>query len=217
MTSASGRAKQFQRPSHGRQGGGEARERVTEDGVGEPCSLLAEQRMAREGLEVTLDKGFGAGTYAVYVVFDDLAARVGFGAALRRAREYCGLLKGQLRQTVGHRLGHTEDASRTGDPGRKRDLEASFLSFAIKTDDGQYHDDAMRKDFRLAFLRTDQMWDQAQAKVQDQRRGSRQDRFRRQLAELLDGEAYAQVDGATKERLLSEVPSLAFRPRGMER
>jgi len=42
-------------------------------------------------------------------------------------------------------------------------------------------------------------------------------KLRRRLAELLEGEAYAHLDGATKERLLSEVPALAFRPRGMER
>jgi hypothetical protein len=35
------------------------------------------------------------------------------------------------------------------------------------------------------------------------------------LAELLDSEAYVQVDAAAKERLVSEITALVFRVRGM--
>ncbi len=190
---------------------------MAEDGEEQAYELLAGQRMARQGLEVMLDRGFATGTYAVYVDYDQLAARVGFAAARRVAREYCALLKDQLKQVSSHRPGKTEDLSRSDDPRRKRDLEGTFLSFDITADDGRYHDDAMRRDFLRALLRTGQAWDQAEAKTQDQRRGVRRDRFREQLAALLEGEAYAHLDRATKERLLSEVPALAFRPRGMER
>jgi hypothetical protein len=197
--------------------GKEARAGMTGIGDGESSAAIVEEHLGRTGLEVKLDKGFAQGTYAAYVEYDDLAARVGFAAARKKAGEYCALLKEQLGRTPAYTLRKTEDGSRTGDPRRKRDLEATFLSFAVETGDGRFHDEAVRKDFRLALLRANQAWDQAQAKAQDQRRSSRQDRFRVQLAELLGGEAYAHLDGATKERLLSEVPALAFRPRGVER
>ena len=69
----------------------------------------------------------------------------------------------------------------------------------------------------MALLRAGQEWDQAQAGADTQRRHSRQERFRRQLATLLEGEGYARVDGAVKERLLKEIPALAFPARGIER
>jgi hypothetical protein len=191
--------------------------RVTEEGEEQAYALLGSHHMARQGLEVKLDRGFATGSYAVWVEYDQLAARVGFAAARRLAREYCTLLKSQVSQVSQYRPGKIDDLSQSDDPRRQRDLEGTFLSFVIKTDDGRYHDDAMRKDFQRALLRTGQAWDQAQAKRRDQQHGARQDRFREQLAELLEGEAYAHLDGATKERLLSEVPALAFQARGMER
>ena len=149
--------------------------------------------------------------------FDELAQRVGFAAAHRLAKQYGGLLRDQVRRAGSATVGDIEDASRDAAPGRKRDLEATFLSFNLSTGDGRYDDQAMEKQFRDASLRTGQAWDQAQARGQEQRRGNRRESFRRQLAELLDGEAYAQVDAATKERLLADVTALAFRPRGTER
>ncbi len=188
-----------------------------EEGAEEAYELLAEQRLDRIGLEVKLDRGFAEGTYAVTVEFDALERRAGFAEAHRIARRYGTLLKNQLSQLPGHSLGETEDASRTGDPRRKRDLESTFLSFTIETADGRFHDAEMRKQFRLASLRAGQEWDQAQAGAEMRRRHSRQEKFRQQLAHLLAGEGYQQVDAAVKERLLEEVPALAFPARGRER
>jgi hypothetical protein len=190
---------------------------MTDDGEGEPSELLAEQRLSRGGLQVKLDKGFEEGMYCVYIEFDDLAARVGFAAARRMAGEYCDLLKSELRRSRGYALlGKTEDFSRSGDARRKRDLEATFLSFPVRTCDGRFHDDAMKEHFRVAFLRAGQVWDQVQASEQTHRRHTRQEQFRRQLRELLDGEAYAGVAATAKERLLDEIPPLAYPARGLE-
>ena len=68
--------------------------------------------------------------------------------------------------------------------------------------------------FRLALLRADQQWDQAQAGMDTQRRAGRQDAFRRRLDALLDGESYRHLDAATKERLLAEVTALVFPLKG---
>jgi hypothetical protein len=93
------------------------------DGEEESCGVLADQRLGRLGLQVKLDKGFAEGTYCVYVEFDDLAARAGFAAGRRTAGEYCNLLRSELGRSRGYTLGKIEDASRTGDPAGKRDLE----------------------------------------------------------------------------------------------
>jgi hypothetical protein len=183
----------------------------------ESDATLAHEQLGRTGLEFTLDKGFAQGNYCVYVEFDQLAARAGFAAARKKAGDYCTLLREQLGQFPAYTLRTIEDGSRTGDPRRRRDLEATFLSFAIDTDDGRYHDAGMRKDFRLAFLRAGQAWDQVEARAQTKHRHSRQQHFRQQLAGLLDGEAYAHLDAATKERLLADISALAFLPRGLER
>ncbi len=115
-----------------------------------------------------------------------------------------------MSQGKGYELGDTEDATRHGGRGRKRDLEATFLSFPITSADGLYHDADMRKRFRLALLRADQQWDQAQAGVDARRRTGRQDAFRRRLDALLQSESYRHLDGATKERLLAEVTALVL-------
>jgi hypothetical protein len=188
---------------------------MTGDGEGETSCVLADHRLGRRGLQVKLDKGFDEGTYCLYVEFEQLAERVGFTAACRSAGEYCTVLKEQLGRLPGFALGETEDASRTGDPRRKRDLELTFLSFPVEMNDGRFHDAAMQEQFRVAFLRAGQEWEQADARGQTHRRHSRQERFRQQLAGLLDGDAYAAVDAATKERLLAEVPGLAYPPRGV--
>jgi hypothetical protein len=167
LTSAAERAKQWQRAPHGGRGE-EMYGRVTEEGEEQAYALLGSHHMARQGLEVKLDRGFATGSYAVWVEYDQLAARVGFAAARRLAREYCTLLKSQVSQVSQYRPGKIDDLSQSDDPRRQRDLEGTFLSFVIKTDDGRYHDDAMRKDFQRALLRTGQAWDQAQAKRRDQ-------------------------------------------------
>jgi hypothetical protein len=53
-----------------------------------------------------------------------------------------------------------------------------------------------------------------QAGRDEERRDSRRARFRQLLGTLLDGEAYRHVDAATKERLLAEVTTLVYSPRG---
>src|SRR5690349_21633226 len=106
---------------------------MTSDGEGEPPSVLADHRLGRLGVQIKLDKGFEPGTYCVCIEFDGLADRVGFAAARRSAREYCALLKGQLSHSPGYSVGETEDPSRSGDGRRKRDMDATFLSFSVET------------------------------------------------------------------------------------
>ena len=189
---------------------------MTGDGE-EAYELLAEHRLGRLGPEVKLDKGFADGVYCVYVEFEDLAARVGFTAAHRQAAEYSSLLKAQLAHHSQHSIGDIEDPSYTRDPRRKRDLELTYLAFPILTSDGLRHDKGVKDEFQLAMLRAGQQWDQAQAREDTRRHTSRRDAFRERLTTLLAGEAYTQVDEAVKQRLLDEVPGLAFPPRGLAR
>jgi hypothetical protein len=186
---------------------------MTAEDDSESGGLLAEHRLGQMGLTVKLDKGFAEGTYCVYVEFDERATRDGFTAAHRAAGEYCAGLKGQLARWPGYVLSRIEDGSRSRDARRKRDLEATFLSFTIAVTDGKYHDQQAQEDFRVALLRAGQAWEQVEARAQAQRRKSRQEQFGRQLARLLDGAAYADMDAAMKERLLVEVPALAFARR----
>jgi hypothetical protein len=190
---------------------------MIEDGDEETDGVLAGQKLRRAGLEVKLDRGFAEGSYAVYLEFDELAARVGFTAARRQAGQYLALLKEHLGRLPGLHLGETEDASRAAGPHRKRDLEATFLSFAVETADGNYHDGEVGKQFRLGLLRANQAWDQSQARRTEHRRHGRREEFQQRLAGLLAGEAYARLDGAARERLLEEVTDLAFPARGLER
>jgi hypothetical protein len=185
-------------------------------GPGKSGGVLAEKRLRRSGLEVKLDKGFANGTYCLYCEYDQLASRVGFVAARRTAMAYCALLKKHWGQPAGWELGETHDDSRTGDPRRKYDLEATFLWFPIHADDGRFRDEAMRHDFEVAALRAGQAWDQSQAKAQDQRRSASCAEFRRQLADLLKGPAYVHLDEGTKERLQRDMAQLVYRPRGLE-
>jgi hypothetical protein len=189
--------------------------RTMDKGEGE-VSLLADHRLDRLGLHVKLDKGFTEGTYAVYVEFDELAARVGFASARRAASEYCGSLKEHLGRSNEYVLGETEDPSRSGDPRRRRDLEATFLSFAVEAGDGEFHDDAITEQFRVAFLRAGQARDQAQARAEEERRDRRQRGFRQRLDELLAGDAYRHLDVATRDRLREDVTALACPPRRLE-
>jgi hypothetical protein len=191
--------------------------RMTKDAEGESYGLLAEQWLGRSGLLVQIDKGFTEGTYAVHVQFDELAARNGFAAAHRKAGQYCALLREKLGRAPGYKVGHVEDASREGGPGRRRDLEATFLAFRLKADDGHFHDEDMREQFRVALLRAGQSWEQEEAREQSHRRDRRQEEFRGRLDRLLQGAAYQDLDPAIKERLLDEVPALAFPERGRER
>ena len=178
--------------------------------------MLGEHRLVRQGLHVKLDRGFEDGTYSVYVEFDDLASRIGFTAARRRAGEYCALLKAQLDRFAGHSLGETEDPSREAGSRRRRDLELTYLTFPVLFADGRFRDTAMQEEFRTAILRTGQQWDQVQARTDTQKQEARRDAFRSQLSDLLAGGAYQHLDGGTKDRLLEEVPALAFPLRGHE-
>ncbi len=189
---------------------------MTGEGNEESWEVLAEYPMVREGLHVKLDRGFEQGTYCIYVEFNDLASRVGFAAAHRRAGEYCGLLNAELDRFAGHSVGETEDASRRAGSGRRRDLELTYLTFPVVMADGRFHDNAMLKEFRTAVLRTGQQWDQVQARIDTQKQERRRDAFRQQFGELLAGDAYQHLDKVTKDRLMDEVPALAFPPRGHE-
>lgn len=189
---------------------------MTGDGEEDFCEALAEHRLGRTGVRIKLDKGFEEGIYCIYVEYPGLADRVGFAAARREAQRYGALLKARLGRMPGHTLGEMEDASRSGDPRRRRDLECTFLHFPLATDDGAWHDAAVKEQFRIALLRADQEWDQGQARGDMQRRQGRQEAFRRRLGALLEGEDYRQVDAATKERLLAELPALAFPSKGRE-
>ena len=133
---------------------------MTGDREGETYEPLVAHRLGRSGLHVKLDKGFEPGTYCVYVEFDELSNLKGFTTARRKAKEYCASLKGELGRLPGYSCGETEDSSRTGDSRRKRDLETTFLSFPIETSDGRFHDRIIKEQFRVAFLRTGQSWDQ---------------------------------------------------------
>ncbi len=125
----------------------------------EEFEVMAEHRLDRIGLVVKLDKGFKNGTYCIYVEYDELAQRVGFGAARRAAREYCDQVKEHLTRLTSSGIGETDDASLAAGPGRKRDLEATFLSFPVTPDDRHSNDPAMTKQFRVALLRADQECD----------------------------------------------------------
>ena len=190
---------------------------MTADGPKKPSEVLFTQHLMRPGVEVKLDKGFAAGTYCAYVEYDDLASRWGFEPARRTAMAYCDLLKERLGEPAGCTVGSTCDESQTEDSRRNHDLESTFLWFAIETHDGQFHDDAMREAFQLAAVRASQAWDQELARQQARRRNTRQERFRQQLTALLDGPNYARMDGPTKERLIADIPALAFPARGPER
>lgn len=190
---------------------------MTDDPEEESHEVLAEQRLGQRGLHVKLDRGFEDGTYCLYVEFDVLASRIGFGPAHRQAVEYCDLLKEQFGRFSGHSLDETDDPSRAAAPGRKRDLELTYLTFPLVTNDGRVHDKAMQETFRLSVARASQQWDQMQARAATERQHSRRDAFRRRLSKLLTNDAYAHVDEATRKRLLEEVSALAFPPRGHER
>ena len=189
---------------------------MTEEGDEESVAPLIEQRLAREGLVVKLDRGFDEGTYSVYVHFNELASRIGFGAVRRRAEEFCGLLHAQLDRFAGHSLGETEYASGIGVPRKQREPEVMYVTFPVVMADGRCRDNAMKKEFQLAVLRTGQQWEQEQARVDTQRLEARRDAFRIQLGALLDGDGYQHLDKPTKDRLLDEVPAVAFPPRGIE-
>jgi hypothetical protein len=186
---------------------------MTGEGEEETYELLADQRLGRLGLHVKLDRGFNQGVYNVTVEYDGLAEREGFAAARRTAGKYCKLLREQLGRSGGDALGEIEDPSRTGRTRGKRDPTLTFLSFAVETPDGRSHDRALREQFRVAFLRAGQAWEQAEAGAQSHRRQTRRERFRRQLAELLASPAYARMEDTFKDRLLDDVTALAFPPR----
>ncbi len=178
---------------------------------------LIEQRQAREGLVLKLDRGFEEGTYCVYVHFHELTSRVGYAGARQRAEEYCGMLKSQIDRFAGHTLGETEDAFGAGRSARPKHEQLYYLTFPVVMMGGRFRDQAMKKEFQAAVVRASQQWDQTQSRMDAQKQDSRRDAFRLQFDALLDREAYQHLDKATKERLLEEVPALAFPPRGINR
>jgi hypothetical protein len=184
-----------------------------EESLQEP---LIEQRLAREGFVVKLDRGFEEGTYCVYVHFNELASRVGYAAARHRAGEYCGLVKAKLDCFAGHSVGETADAFAVGRARQRKEEEFHYVVLPVVMADGGYHDEAMKKEFRLAVVRAGQQWEQEQARVDTERQEARRDSFRVRLDALLGSDAYRQLDGATRERLLAEVPALAFPAKGIE-
>lgn len=189
---------------------------MTEWSAEEPYPSLAEHRLGRSDLLVKLDRGFEQGVYGICIDYAPLAERVGFTAARRQALDYAVRLHGQLARVEGYAIDDIEDDSRLAGPGRKRDLECRFLLFALTSEDGRWHDDAITERFRIALLRADQQRDQHQAGVNEHRRDDRRERFRQRLDVLLKSEAYRHVEAATKERLLAEVTALVFPARGRD-
>src|SRR5689334_22380815 len=139
------------------------------EGEEESFEVLAEQPHPPMGLRVKLDKGFESGVYCVWIEYELLAERIGFAAAER--------LYEQMGRMAGYRLDVIKDYSHSGDPRRKRDLENTFLSFALTSNDGRWHDAAMKRQFQIAPLRADQEWDQHQAREDAQRRDRRRETF----------------------------------------
>ena len=177
---------------------------------------LAEHRLGRSDLLVKLDRGFEPGVYGVTVDYHSLSDRVGFAAARRQALDYATGLHRQLVRAEGYAIDDIDDASHSGDPRRKRDLECRFIYFALTAEDGRWHDAAVKERFRIALLRADGERDQHQAGLEERRRQQRRARFRQRLERLLDGEAYRPMDAALKERLLAEITEMVLPPRGRE-
>lgn len=195
---------------------GKARERMKQEPEEGADKLLGGQPAGRRGLAVKLDRGFQGGTYAVYVEFDELAERIGFVRAHRKAMRFTKLLKDKLSGFAGYSLDKTEDASADAAPGRERDLELTYLTFPVTMDDGRFHDRAMQAAFQPALLRANQQWDQMEARASTERHDRRRADFRLQLRRLLAGETYGHVDSATKKRLVEEVAALAYPSPGQE-
>jgi hypothetical protein len=187
---------------------------MTSWGEEESYESLAERRLGRYDLIVKLDRGFEPGVYGVCIEYGPLAKRIGFTAARRQALDYVARLHGQLARAEGYTLDDIEDASRSTGPGRKRDLECAFLTFAVTAEDGGWHDAAIQERSRIALLRVDQERDQHQARVDERRREDRREQFRQRLDVLLEAAAYRRVDAVTRERLLAEVTALVFPTRG---
>jgi hypothetical protein len=103
-----------------------------------------------------------------------------------------------------------EDPSRSAGPRKKRDLELTYLTFPVVMHNGEFHDDAVKKEFGVALLRGGQQWDQMRAGAETKRHELRRVTFRRQLGELLGSDAYRHVDAKTKTQLLDDVTPLVF-------
>lgn len=190
---------------------------MSEEREAEEYELVAEQRLPRSGLLVQIDRGFEDGTYGVCVCYDDRAERSGFEAARRKAGQFCNLLRQQLGQTPSYEVGQVEDASRKAGPGRKRDLENTFLSFSLTARDGRFHDEEVRNQFQMATLRAGLAWDREEARAQTRRRSCRQEEFRGKLEQLLESDPYAKMDAAMRQCLVEDVTALAFPGKGQER
>lgn len=184
------------------------------EGEEESYESLAEHRLGRTGLVVKLDRGFEPGVYGLCIEYHGLADKIGFSAGRREALDYACRLHRQMAGSAGYAIDAIEDGSRDGGPGRKRDLECRFVYFAVASEDGRWHDHAIRERFRLALLRADQQRDQYQAGLEERRRDDRRERFQERLETLLAGEDYRQMGSAMKERLLAELTALVFPPRG---
>jgi hypothetical protein len=183
----------------------------------EAHAVLAQFPLHHGKAMVMLDKGFQRGTYGVTVEYGELAAAKGFRSAAHKARNDVWQLRQQLAQFRGHELGTTDDPSRNAAPGRRRDLESTFLYFTLTYADGRWHDREMTERFRTAMLRASQAQEQDQARAQTRRCEIRQGQFRQKLEDLLGGDAYSALDAVTKERLTQDVLLLAFPPRDLER
>lgn len=186
------------------------------EGEEESFEVLAEHPHPPVGMRVKLDKGFEPGVYCIWLEYEQLAERIGFVAARRKALAYAERLHEQMGRMAGYNLDGIEDFSKSGDTRRKRDLEHTFLSFSLMSNDGLWHDAAMTRQFQIAPLRADQQWDQHQARLDAQRRQRQRETFRQRLDTLLESESFRHIDGATKERLLAEVTALVFPPRERE-
>jgi hypothetical protein len=82
--------------------------------------------------------------------------------------------------------------------------------------DGRHRDAALIREFHTARARAGQQREQSKAGVEAEKDDKRRDAFRERLGALLARDAYSHLDGATKERLLAEIPPVAFPPKGLE-
>jgi hypothetical protein len=123
---------------------------------------LVEYLHTSTGLHGTIEAD-GQGYYLVRVAFDGLLPQLGFLAARQKALAYGVFVQEALNDRGGCFVGDIDGLSRRGRPRKKLDLERTFVSFLIKSDDGSGYDAFMAKRFRRSLRWADQLW-QAQSK-----------------------------------------------------
>ncbi len=119
----------------------------------EAAQVLARLPVHGRKIRVTLDKGFKEGVYCIHLEYDDLADAKGVPSASKTAMDYASLLRMRLSEFAGYSVGELDDASRHAGPGRRRDLESTFVSFPVEYADARWHDREITERFQLALNR----------------------------------------------------------------